>query len=318
MGWAYPDTMRYTLDEIETFLAVMELGTVTAASARLNLSKSVVSKRISDLETALGAALFLRSAGRVTPTEAALRLTDRLRPALADLRAAAESAAWEMDGQASLRGRLALTAPMSFGTLHLGPILARFAQCHPDLELRIDYDDRAMDLVRDGYDLAIRIGEPRDTALVGRTLCTDRMVACASPEYLERHGNPERPADLAAHRVISYAHLPDSRHWLFGQNGQLAPATVQGRLTLNNGEAMRDFAVAGLGLAMIPQFIAAPEIQAGRLKQVLPDFETRELPILALWPPVAPMPAKLRALVDHLIAELAGGKLWAIDRRSAS
>ena len=303
--------MRYTLDEIETFLAVMELGTVTAASARLNLSKSVVSKRISDLETALGAALFLRSAGRITPTDAALRLTDRLRPALVDLRAVAESAAWEMDGQASLRGRLSLTAPMSFGTLHLGPILARFATRHPELDLRIDYDDRAMDLVRDGYDLAIRIGEPRDSALIGRTLCTDRMVACASPEYLERHGNPELPADLAAHLVISYAHLPDSRHWLFGQNGRLSPAPVQGRLTLNNGEAMRDFAVAGLGLAMIPQFIASPEIQAGRLTQILPGFETRELPILALWPPVTPMPAKLRTLVDHLIAELAEGKPWA-------
>jgi hypothetical protein len=117
--------MRYTLDEIETFLAVMELGSVTAASARLNLSKSVVSKRIADLERALGAALFLRSAGRIAPTEAAQGLAERLRPALSELRAAAEGAAWGMDGPVPLRGRLAIAAPMSFGTLHLGPILAR-------------------------------------------------------------------------------------------------------------------------------------------------------------------------------------------------
>ncbi len=303
--------MRYTLDEIETFLTVIELGTVTAASARMNLSKSVISKRISDLEAALGAALFLRSAGRVTPTEAGLRLAEKLRPVMADLRAAAESAAWEMDGQASLRGRLAMTSPMSFGTLYLGPILARFAARHPQLELRIDYDDRARDLARDGYDLAIRIGEPRDSALVGRKLCTDRMVACASPDYLARHGRPVVPDDLASHQVISYAHLPNSRHWLFGRNGEMTPAPVQGRLTLNNGEAMRDFAIAGLGLAMITCFIAAPEIAAGRLRQVLPEFGTRELPVLALWPPVTPMPAKTRALVDHLIAELTGGKPWA-------
>lgn len=302
--------MRYTLDEIETFLTVIELGTVTAASARMNLSKSVVSKRISDLEAALGAALFLRSSGRVAPTEAALGLAERLRPALADLRAAAESAAWEMDGQTPLRGRLTITSPMSFGTLYLGPILARFGARHPQLELRIDYDDRARDLVREGYDLAIRIGEPRDSALVGRRLCTDRMVACASPDYLQRYGRPDVPEDLAAHQVISYAHLPDSRHWLFSRNGQVMPAPVQGRLSLNNGEAMRDFAISGLGLAMIPRFIAAPEIEAGRLQQVLPEFETRDLPILALWPPVTPMPAKLRALVDHLVAELAGGKPW--------
>lgn len=311
----YLAIMRYTLDEIETFLTVMELGTITAASARMNLSKSVISKRISDLEAALGAALFLRASGRVTPTDTAARLAERLRPALADLRAAAESAAWDMDGQAPLRGMLAVTAPMSFGTLYLGPILARFAAMHPALELRIDYDDRARDLVREGYDLAIRIGEPRDSALIGRTLCTDRMVACASPDYLARHGWPDLPADLASHDVISYAHLPDTRHWLFSQNGQPMAASVRGRLTLNNGEAMRDFAIAGLGLAMIPCFIAAPEIAAGRLKQVLPDFETRALPVLALWPPVTPMPAKLRALVDHLIAELAGGKPWASPQR---
>jgi DNA-binding transcriptional LysR family regulator len=302
--------MRYTLDEIETFLAVMELGRVTAASARLNLSKSVISKRIGDLERALGAALFLRSAGRIAPTEAAQHLAERLRPALSDLRAAAESAAWGMDGAVPLRGCLAVAAPMSFGTLHLGPILARFAAAHPGLDLRIDYD-RAGDLVREGYDLALRIGEPRDAALIGKLLCTDRMVACASPDYLARHGRPATPADLAAHTVISYSHLPDSRLWQFAEDGQTASAPIASRVTLNNGEAMRDFALAGLGLAMLPGFIAAPELAAGRLEQVLPGYATRDLPIHALWPPVTPMPAKLRALVDHLAAELSGGRPWA-------
>ena len=188
--------MRYSLEQIETFLTVMELGTVSAAAARLNLAKSVVSKRISDFEAAVGAALFRRNAGRITPTEAAIRLSERLRPALAGLVAATESAAWEMDGAAPLRGSLAIAAPMSFGTMYLTPILARFAAAHPALELRIDYDDRARDLARDGYDVGIRIGEARDGALKARKLCEDRQVVVASPDYLARHGAPEPPADL--------------------------------------------------------------------------------------------------------------------------
>lgn len=303
--------MRYTFEEMETFLAVMELGSVTAAAARLNLSKSVVSKRVSDLEHALGAALFLRSAGRIAPTEAAQQLAERLRPALSELRDAVESAASGRNGAAPLRGRLAISAPMSFGTLHLGPILARFAAAHPELELRIDYDDSARDLVREGFDLALRIGEPRDASLIGRLLCTDRMVACASPGYLDRHGRPATPADLAVHQVLSYSHLPDSRLWQFMPEGKPVPVPVAGRITLNNGEAMRDFALAGLGLAMLPGFIVAPEIAAGRLEPVLPGYPTRALPIHALWPPVTPPPAKLRALVDHLLRELKSGHPWA-------
>ncbi len=310
-GAVYHCQMRYTLDEIETFLTVMELGTVTAAAAHLNLSKSVVSKRISDLERALQAALFLRNAGRVTPTEAALRLAEQLRPALSALTAATENAAWGMDGAAPLRGRLSITAPMSFGTLFLSPILARFARAHPALELRIDYDDRARDLIRDGFDLAVRIGDARDSALISRTLCTDRMIACGSPDYLARHGHPETPADLTGHKVLSYSHLPDGQLWQFEVEGKLVAAPVRSCLTLNNGEAMRDFALAGLGLAMLPGFIVANPIAAGRLHPVLQGHPSRKMPILALWPPISPMPAKLRALVDHLAHELVGGRPWA-------
>ena len=139
--------MRYDLDQLETFLAVLELGTVTAAGARLNLSKSVISKRVSDLELELGTALFRRNAGRIVPTESAQRFAERIRPALADLRAAAEAAAW--GGSEQLRGTLSIAAPMSFGTLHLSPILARFAARNPGLSLRVEYDDRTVDLARE-------------------------------------------------------------------------------------------------------------------------------------------------------------------------
>ncbi|WP_313137625.1 LysR family transcriptional regulator [Paracoccus jeotgali] len=299
--------MRYTLDEIEAFLTVMELGTITAAAARLNLSKSVISKRVSDLELSLGAALFRRNAGRILPTEAAIRLDDRLRPALAELTAATESAAWGGATGESLRGTLSIAAPMSFGTLYLSPIIARFAARHPQLELRIDYDDRLRDLAREGFDIAIRIGELRDSALMQRKLCEDETVPCASPAYLARHGTPESLADLQRHSVIGYHHLPNGSLWHTGKD---RPPVLDSRITLNNGEAMRDMAIEGLGLAILPGFIALPAIASGRLTRVLPGLSTRTLPISAVWPAVLPMPPKLRGFVDHVAAELAGGQPW--------
>lgn len=306
--------MRYDLNDLETFLAVLELGTVTAAAARLNLSKSVISKRISDLETALGAALFRRNAGRITPTEAAERLAGRLRPALAELIAAAEGAAWDMDGAAPLRGSLSISAPMSFGILHLGPIIARFAALNPALDISLDYDDRTRDLAREGFDIAVRIGEMRDNALMQRKLCEDESVVCASPAYLERMGRPEVLADLRDHQVIGYSHMPNSQLWQFRDQGRPISPAVQGRLKLNNGEAIRDMAIEGLGLAMLPGFIAVPAIAAGRLTRVLEGHATRTMPIVAVWPPVSPLPAKLRRLIDHLAAELQR-PAWMPDRR---
>lgn len=302
--------MRYGLDQIDAFLTVMELGTVTAAAARMNLSKSVISKRVAELEAELGAALFRRTAGRIAPTEAAERLAARMRPALAELRAAAESAAWGGGGPEVLRGTLSIAAPMTFGTLHLTPILARFAAQHPELHLRIDYDDRARDLAREGFDLALRIGHSPGGALTARKLCEDRSIPCASPEFLARHGAPQSPQDLAGMPVAGYSHMPNAELWQFRSGGQTIAPPVRERVTVNNGEAMRGMAEAGLALAMLPGFIAAPAIAAGRLVAVLPGVETRRLPVVAVWPPVQPMPAKLRRLVDHLAAELGGGAPW--------
>ena len=303
--------MHYSLDEIDTFLTVMELGTVTAAAARLNLSKSVVSKRVVDLETGLGVALFRRNAGRISPTEAAVRLAERMRPALADLRAAAESAAWGGDGAEVLRGTLTIAVPMSFGTLHLGPILARFAAANPELQLRIDYDDRARDLAREGFDLAIRVGQSPAAALMSKKLCDDVSIACAAPEYLDRHGTPAHPQDLTGAPVMGYSHMSNAELWQFRVEGQFVSPAVVERVTANNGEGMRDFAIAGLGFAMLPGFIAKPAIAGGKLVQVLEDFPARTLPITAVWPPVQPKPAKLSRLIAHLEAELQGGAPWA-------
>jgi len=140
---------------------------------------------------------------------------------------------------------------MSFGTLYLSPIIARFAVQHPELDLRIDYDDRARDLLRDGFDIAIRIGDLRDTVLMQRKLCKDEAIPCASPAYLARHGHPKALADLRDHQVIGYNHMSNAHLWGFGKT---ASPVLRSTITLNNGEAMRDMAIEGLGLAILPGF----------------------------------------------------------------
>ncbi|MDO5606543.1 MAG: LysR family transcriptional regulator [Paracoccus sp. (in: a-proteobacteria)] len=291
--------MRYDLNQIETFLAVLETGTVTAAAARLNLSKSVVSTRIADFEAILGAALFRRNAGRITPTEAALRLAERLRPALAALTAATDSAAWGGHG-GMLTGSLAIAAPMSFGTMVLAPVLARFAASHPGLDLRIDFDDRARDLAREGFDLGIRVGRSGDSALIGKKLCEEQQIVVASPGYLDRHGRPDTPAGLVTHQAIGYTHMADAALWQFRQGGRWITPRIASRLVMNNGEAIRDMVIAGLGLAILPRFIVAGALDDGRLVRLLPDAQTRALAVMAVWPPVSPMPVKLRTVVDFL------------------
>lgn len=304
----YGSPMKWTIDEIKTFLDVMETGTVSGAAARTNLSKSVVSKRISDLELALGAALFQRHAGRITPTETATELALRLRPVLAEMTNAVESAAW---GMAGLRGSLAISAPMSFGIRHLSPVLAEFARRHPDLEMVIDYDDRFVDLVRGGFDLAIRIGQMSDSGLIARKLCDDPRVVCASPDYVARRGAPTGLADLPEHKAIGYLNVQSTQIWQFADGaGASASVPMRNRIAANNGEAMRDMAIAGLGIALLPMFIVHEALADGRLVGLLEELTPVSLPIAVVWPPVKPMPRKLRAIVDHLVEGFGSTPPW--------
>lgn len=290
--------MRWTIDEIRTFLDVMETGTVSGAAARSNLSKSVVSKRIAEFEMAVGAALFQRHAGRITPTDSAQELALRLRPSLAEMTNAVESAGW---GMAGLRGSLAISAPMSFGIRHLSPIIADFARQHPDLEIMLDYDDRLIDLVRGRFDLAVRIGQLQNSGLMARKLCEDPRVMVASADYLRRRGTPTTLAELQDHDCIGYLNLQSASLWQFMEPGEtpvgFAPKT---RISANNGEAMCDMAIAGLGIALLPLFIAYKALETGQLVKVAENLRPMPLPISAVWHPVKPMPMKLRAILDHL------------------
>ncbi|SEL87010.1 transcriptional regulator, LysR family [Roseovarius azorensis] len=296
--------MQWTINEIETFLAVIDADSISGAAIRMDVSKSVISKRISDFETALGIALFTRHAGRITPTDAALTLAERLRPALSQLVNATESAA---SGGVELRGRLNISAPMSFGIHHLGPIIAEFARTHPGLELVLDYDDAMVDLVRKGHDVAIRLGEMADSTLVSRKLCEDRRAIVASPDYLERHGPLTDPAQLSDHSTICYQNRRIGDIWRF--DPPIRPPKPS-HLVTNNGEAMRDMVCAGLGIALLPMFIVHEDIKQGRVVQVLPELRSHGLPIHVVWPPIRPMPRKLRLFINHLVTSLGDTPPW--------
>jgi DNA-binding transcriptional LysR family regulator len=305
----YGACMKWTIEEIRTFLDVMDTGTVSGAAARSNLSKSVISKRIAELEAALGAALFQRHAGRISPTESAEELALRLRPALAEMNDAVESAAW---GMAGLRGSLAIAAPMSFGISHLSPVIADFARQHPDLDITLDYDDRVMDLVRGRFDVAVRIGQLRDSGLIARKLCEDPRVIVASPDYVARRGAPESIDDLQTHSCIGYLNVQAASIWQFQRDdGTVAGVPMPSRVSANNGEAMRDMAIAGLGIALLPMFVAHEALREGRLVRVSEKLTPTPVPISVVWPPVKPMPMKLRAIVDHLAKAFSDKPPWA-------
>lgn len=296
--------MDWSVTDIETFLMVLDAGSISGAATRANLSKSVVSKRISDFEAALAVPLFTRHAGRITPTDNAITLAERLRPALAELIAATESVTLT---DTELRGRLVIAAPMSFGIRHLGPIIAGFARAHPELEIVLEYDDQLTDLGRSGFDVGLRIGHLKDSSLVARKLCEDPRVLVASPDYLAMNGAINTPADLAGHEVIGYLNMRLSDIWSFASD--VMPPRI-GRVSANNGEAIRDMAIGSIGLAILPLFIVHDALRDGRLIRILPELPQEPLPISAIWPPVKPVPRKIRFFVDHLKNALSDAPAW--------
>jgi DNA-binding transcriptional LysR family regulator len=307
--------MSWRMDDMVAFLRVVEKGSVTAAAAEMKLAKSVVSKRLRDLESALGVQLLRRTTRRVVATEQGRTLYGRMSSLLREVDDAVEEL---VESEGPLRGRMRIAAPMSFGTLYLGKVLLEFAREHAQLELALDFDDRMLDLVASGHDLAVRIGASSDGSLIARKLCTMRRVLCCSPGYAGERGLPRSIEDIARHASIDYANLTATRLWQFepARRGE-KPRSVatRSRIVANNGETMRDAALAGLGLAILPRFIAAPALADGRLIEVLPHEEPVPSPLAALYPPTRHVSRKVRALIDHLALAFRSPPPW--ERRTA-
>ena len=284
--------------DIAVFVRVVERGSFTLAADDLALSRAVVSKYISRLEERLGVRLLHRTTRRLSLTEAGAALFEASRAALEKMD---EAQAQIARFQSEPRGRLKVSAPMSFGILHLAPALAGFAREHPAVGLDLKLDDRFVNLVEEGIDVAVRIGVLTDSSLVARKIATTRSVVCASPAYLAEHGAPETPEDLATHNCLLYSYLSTANVWRFtAPDGREVPVAVTGNLRVNNGMVNTEAALAGMGIVMTPTFYVGDLIRTGKLRRVLEGYTLPELGIHAVYPQRAHVPPKVRVFVDFL------------------
>ena len=280
------------------FIAVMETGSFTAAAERLGTSSGQASKLVSKLEADLGARLLNRTTRAVSATEVGRAYFEQIRVLIEDYAMLDQSV---RDAARTPSGRVRLTAPLTFGTAELVPALSTFACAFPDISLDVSFSDRVVNLVDEGFDAAVRIGRPDDTTLIARKLCEMRLMLVASGAYLDRRGRPERPEDLAAHDCILDTNFRDPGHWRFRRDGAAVTVPVRGRLSYSNAEACLKTAEAGLGLAYVPDFVAAASVRAGWVRALLGDNGDEPYGVFALYPPGRHLAAKVRVLVDHLV-----------------
>ena len=290
-------------EDMRLFCQVMESGSFTAAAEHLGLSKQFVSRRLIQLEERLGARLLNRSTRRldVTPLgqsyyESALRLLSEV-----------EQMEQGIAGQnTEPRGTVRLSAPLSFAMAHLGSLLPLFLQRYPDVAVEVDLTDRAVDLISEGYDLVLRIGILEDSTLIARRIASVQRVYCASPDYLARRGTPLTPDDLAGHECLPYGHGRQVL-WHFKANGKPLTRNVSGRMRGNNGELLREAAIAGLGITYLPNFIVAQALKDGRLVTLLDDLAPEALTLSAVYPRHRQSSRPVQALIEFLRERLAGG-----------
>ena len=287
------------------FIAVMEAESFVGASQKLGTSPTQASKLVSRLENELGVRLLNRTTRSVSPTEAGQAYYARLRPLLEEL----ETLDLEIRNiSRKPRGRLRMTAPLTFGVLELAPALNAFASRYPDIELDISFSDRVANLVEEGYDVAVRVGRPRDSSLMMRKLLEVQIVVVASPAYLEWHPKPMTPADLSDHTCIIDTNFREPNRWPFRGDGEEGTqfVAVSGRIRYSNGQACLAAAEAGLGLACVPEFLANDAIRAGRVIRLLRDFETEPYDVHVLYPHKLHLAEKVRLLVEFLAERYQG------------
>jgi DNA-binding transcriptional LysR family regulator len=289
--------------DVLAFVRVVETGAFSRAAERMAMSKSIVSRRVARLEEQLGARLLTRSASGAQPTDAGQAYYERASNILCELDAAKEVVA---DAVTQVAGPIRLTAPLSFGVGHLAPALADFAAAHPRVELDISFEDRTVDLVAGGFDLAVRLGTLEDSALIARRIAPSRRILVGSPAYLESRGRPEHPRDLAGHDHLVYG----NEQWRFRVGNRWQNVRLKPRLRADNGEMLRAAAAAGLGLCVLPTFIASPPLQSGALLPLLRDFPMPEVGLHILMPPGRAVTARVRALSDFLAARFGPEPAW--------
>lgn len=291
------------LTNIISFVTVAETNSFAETARRLNVANSVVSKRVKDLEDYLGVRLLQRSTREVKLTDAGYQYFDEARRIIHALAEAEENIRYKNENPV---GDLHITAPVSFGTQFLGPAISDYLERYPDVGIRLSLTDQMVDLKSGRVDVAIATGDIGDDDAIVRKLASSRAVVVASPEYLQKHGRPQSPQELARHNCIAYTHLYDGRRWPFVVNGKRHLQPIGGRLTINNGLLLRDAAVNGCGVTLLPTFLVGAEVAAGQLEILLEAFEEEALVIKAAYARQRLLSARTRTFIDHLVKYFTG------------
>lgn len=296
------------LNDIEIFVKVVECGSFTEAAERLGVSKSVVSKYVTRLETELNARLLNRTTRRLSLTEAGRAFYERSAQSLSEIEDAVQEVS-RMAGKPT--GVLKLNTPMSFGILHVAPYLPEFMRRYPDISVEMNLDDRKVDIIEPGFDVSIRVAHLPDASFVARRLGPCRHHIVAAVDYVERYGRPHVPADLTKHNVLHYQHQASMTEWHFqSPEGAVASVTVGGRLRINNSLALREAVLGGLGVARMPSFAVASDIRNGHLIDLLPGYSTLELSIYAIYPERRHLSPKARVFVDFMAEKITDTPAW--------
>lgn len=283
-----------------TFATVADHGSFSAAAIAIGVSKATVSKTVARLEASLGQSLFHRTSRRLTLTEAGKSLAERARRMLAEAVAAEEAA---HDAASAPVGRVRVAAPMTFGVTHVAPLIAEFLGRHPGIEIELALSDARVDIVAEGFDIALRIADLPDSSLRARRLCSISSYIVAAPAYLARHGTPRHPGELGGHRLFGYTNAPGP--WRFrGPGGAEVAVRPEGPLSANSGDALMPALIAGLAIARLPDFILGDAFKDGRLVEVLSEWRPAPVGLHLLTPPSALRPARVEALIAFLSERL--------------
>jgi len=290
-----------TLISMKVFTTVAAAGSFTEAADRLDMSRAMVSKYVSSLEDHLGTRLLNRTTRRLSLTESGSAYFERCLQIISDVQEAEQEAG---NLTSTPRGTLKISMPFAYGLHRLGPLVADYAALHSEVKLDISLSDRYVDLIEEGFDLAVRIGVLPESRLIARKLGVARSVVCASPEYLRQRGSPASPADLAHHACLGYSYTNSGNEWHLKKDGVEKVIHIAGTIKANNGDMLRLAALNGAGLILQPLFIVDEDLQAGRLVQVLHDYTSNEYGIYAVYPSRKHLSAKVRTFVDFLVSRL--------------
>lgn len=297
-------------ENINSFIRVVEAGSISGAADRLNVAKSAVSRRLKELEEHLGVELFHRTTRRMNLTDTGRTFYHQSVRILEDLQEA-ELATSQAHG--TLKGSLKVALPSSFGLMHIGPAINEFSKEHPQIEFDLDFNDREIDLIQEGFDLAIRIAILLDSSLIARRFAPIETVMCASPSYLERMGTPQTPDELIEHQCLVYSLLRDFEYWhISDSKGKEIKIKIHPYLKASTGEFLRDAAVEGMGIILVPSFIVYKEIKNGTLVPLFNNYKTPHIDAYAIYPQTRHLSQRVRAFVDFLVKRFEGTPYWDI------